>query len=43
MAMRADASHQTSAEVSGAPGGRALPVASAGFAVLPERRYSKSQ
>ena len=43
MAMRADASHRISEEVNSAPGGRALPIARADFAVLTERRYSDSQ
>ena len=47
MAMRANASHRISEEVSGAPGphaagklGRALPVSTAAFAVAAERLYS---
>ena len=41
--MRADASHRISEEVSGTPGGRALLIESADFAVPTERRYSDSQ
>ncbi len=38
--MRADTSHRISEEMSGAPGGRALPVSTAAFAVAAERLYS---